>query len=153
MAREALVEVNQLKQDKLRKFIKRVKAEYEESWKRLLDLSGNSSSDAELKFTDVPWPVLHPHREDRTTFLQRLGGDDVRVESISQVLLDSEDPSRTKEVLRMNLLRYHPDKFDHRVLSRVEEADKERVREIAMALVRNLNDMIKNLAEKRTESN
>jgi len=150
LLREARIEVDQLKQDKLARFIKQVKAEYEDSWKRILDLAGDSSSDAQLKFADVPWPVLHPHREDRTAFLQRLGGEDVQIENISHVLLDFEDPSRTKEVLRMNLLRYHPDKFDRRVLARVQDADKERVREIAMALVRNLNDMVKNLAKQGT---
>jgi len=94
----------------------------------------------------VPWPVLHSRREDRITFLQRLGGGDVQVENVSHVLLDFEDPSRTKETLRTNSLRYHPDKFDRRVLARDE--DRERVREVAMALVRNLNEMLKELAEK-----
>ncbi|KLO17625.1 hypothetical protein SCHPADRAFT_152158 [Schizopora paradoxa] len=150
LAREAAVEVNQLKQDKLRRLTMQIKADYEEGWKRLLDLTDVSASDMQLKFADVPWPVLHPHRENRALFLQRLDSDGVAIEHISQVLLDSEDPSRSKELLRTNLLRYHPDKFERRVLERVGASDKDRVREVAMALVRNLNEMIKNLPEKGT---
>lgn len=140
--------MNQLKQDKLRRLTKQVKDDYEDAWKRLLDTTDSSTSEAQLKIADVPWPVLHPHRENRALFLQRLDSDGVAIEHISQVLLDAEDPSRSKEVLRANLLRYHPDKFERRVLERVAAAEKDRVREVAMALVRNLNEMLKNLPEK-----
>ena len=47
-----------------------------------------------------------------------------------------------KERLRETLLRFHPDKFEGRILQRVEAIHRERVKEAADKLVRVVNSLM-----------
>lgn len=58
------------------------------------------------------------------------------------------DSSSAKDVLRTTMLRFHPDKFEARVLSRVQEKDKDKVKEVAGVVVRALNSLMKENASK-----
>jgi len=47
-----------------------------------------------------------------------------------------------KEKLRETFLRFHPDKFEGRLMNRVRESDRERVREAVGIVVRVLNALM-----------
>ena len=83
----------------------------------------------------------------------RLELHDLTKDSVSAFLLpgDQSEASKgvdstskatvKKDVLRAAMLKYHPDKFEARVLLRVHEDDKERVREAGGAVMRILNEL------------
>jgi hypothetical protein len=97
---------------------------YDRRWVELLN-----SKSVDLGFGDVPWPVQgamdisQVTAETISAFLFPSGSDDGR--------------GRTrKEVLREEMLRFHPDKFEGRVMRRVRSEDKDSVREGANAVAR-----------------
>jgi len=47
-----------------------------------------------------------------------------------------------KDKLRETFLRFHPDKFEGRVMPRVKEAERDKVREALGIVVRALNDLM-----------
>ena len=47
----------------------------------------------------------------------------------------------TKDILRAAMLKFHPDKFEARILSRVREKDKEIVKEAGGIVMRHLNEL------------
>lgn len=97
---------------------------YDRRWVELL-----KSKSVNLGFGDVPWPVQG-----------RIDVSRVTAETISAFLFPSssdDGKGRTrKEVLREEMLRFHPDKFEGRVMRRVRSEDKEAVREGANAVAR-----------------
>ncbi|KAI6168691.1 hypothetical protein EDD17DRAFT_1529399 [Pisolithus thermaeus] len=125
---------------------------YETRWQELLN-PGDTNMDP-LAFMDIPWPHF-------PSFSSAVGGstthlthriEDFTEESISKFLTvltsksmrlvadadKSEDKVR-KEKLRETMLRFHPDKFEGRVMQRVLVADRDRVREAVGQIVRVLN--------------
>lgn len=52
-----------------------------------------------------------------------------------------------KDTLRVAMLRFHPDKFEARILARVKERDRDLVREAAHTVVRILNDLLRDLRD------
>lgn len=101
-------------------------------------------------FQDIPWPVAPPV-DDRSSITV----DDISPELISSFLLPtnpadmpSVEPSSVKDILRITMLRFHPDKFETRILSRVREKDKNKVKEVADIVVRALNSLMKENASK-----
>ena len=84
--------------------------------------------------------------------------DDITKEAILAFLLPSGNMNSTqkdeeqwtakssKEILRTTMLRFHPDKFETRVLQRVKDADRSRVKEVASAIVHILNALMKDNA-------
>lgn len=70
--------------------------------------------------------------------------EDLTSEAISSFLFpvtfEDEDSvakaSKKKEKLRETMLKFHPDKFEGRVMKKVREEEKERVREGVSAVVR-----------------
>lgn len=97
---------------------------YDRRWVELLN-----SKSVDLGFGDVPWPVQG-----------RLDVSQVTPETISAFLFPSSSDDgmgRTrKEVLREEMLRFHPDKFEGRVMRRVRPEDRDAVREGANAVAR-----------------
>lgn len=118
---------------------------------KLLERQSNSeSSVVKLTFDDIPWPVAPPADERSSITV-----DDISPGLISSFLLPTnpmdmppDDSSPAKDVLRATMLRFHPDKFEARVLSRVREKDKDRVKEVADVVVRALNSLMKENASK-----
>lgn len=128
---------------------------YETRWQELLT-PGDTSMDP-LTFMDIPWPhfpsfssavggntTYHTHRiEDFTEeaiskFLTALTSKSVRLAADAD---KSEDKVR-KDKLRETMLRFHPDKFEGRVMQRVSITDRDRVREAVGQIVRVLNTLM-----------
>ena len=124
---------------------------YETRWKELLAPSSAALLQDDLRFEDVPWPVLvlsaHDNPATRTTALVT----DFSTDAISAFLLppsegvdaDGADAAkRRKDKLRETMLRYHPDKFEGRVMQRVQEADRGIVKEAVGIVARTVNAMM-----------
>ena len=119
-----------------------------------------------LGYDDIPWPIAaaHQHKADKrhrgearpplTTAVENL-----TAEAISSFLLPvvappivgpelddaAKDLSLKKERedrLREAFLRFHPDKFEGRFMRRIDEKEKERVREAIGQISRVLNSLI-----------
>ncbi|TDL23017.1 hypothetical protein BD410DRAFT_787833 [Rickenella mellea] len=143
---------------------------YEDKW---LDLSlpsgqknGNGKETEHLDFESVPWPIFLPDRQvviteediSRDTISAFLLPRPPQSRSILDSLLDplldkqGQDPppeTVSRDTLRAALLRYHPDKFNSRVLPRVRENERDRVRELAGTVVRVLNEMLSDITGKK----
>ncbi|EKM53587.1 uncharacterized protein PHACADRAFT_175997 [Phanerochaete carnosa HHB-10118-sp] len=114
---------------------------YEATWKQLLD--GKISR--ELRFEEVPWPVL---------FTKDVHVEAITVDAISTFLLSNGQPMNSiatdrdaikkerKDKLKETMLRFHPDKFEGRILRHVREADQRRVLEGVGMVARGLNTLL-----------
>lgn len=89
---------------------------YEVAWKKFSE-SGKQS----LGFSDVPFPV-----------------EKAKMAELSRVILHNAPPSEHKQLLRKEILRWHPDKFLQKYRSRLLASDHdrvlERVNELSQAL-------------------
>lgn len=137
------------------------RARYETVWQDLLV----GKLDRELSFEDIPWPVLvkdigpslDKKGKSRATNVVQVDIEDLTLEDISAFLLPDGRPAESttsdkdvakkerRDKLRETMLRFHPDKFEGRIMRSVREADKERVREGVGKVARAINDL---LAEK-----
>lgn len=116
-----------------------------------------------LRFEDIPWPVLaaYPNTKKRrreaeaSSSAGALSLDAFTSDAISRFVLTStsntgpspasdteQDKKERREKLRDAMLRFHPDKFEGRVMSRVRAGDKERVREAVGQVARVLNGLM-----------
>ena len=103
---------------------------YERHWIALL---GCNSKSADLGFGDIPWPVQGASNISQIT-----------AEAVSSFLFLSGDEEHDeaergrvrKEELRGTILKFHPDKFEGRVIRRVKDAERAAVREGANAVTR-----------------
>ena len=108
-------------------------ARYERVWGILS--SQTPSADITLTFATLPWPLLTSPTKV----------EDFTVSAISEFLFHAQRPSNGAEGeknrrtrLKEEILRWHPDKFEHRVLNRVVPADTELVRAGADAVIKAL---------------
>ncbi|KAH9006156.1 hypothetical protein EDB86DRAFT_3061277 [Lactarius hatsudake] len=103
---------------------------YDQRWAELLN-----SKSVDLRFGDVPWPVRGKVEIAQLT-----------AEAISAFLFpsgpDVERGRTRKEVLREAMLRFHPDKFEGRVIPRIRSEDRDSVREGANAVARAVMGLI-----------
>jgi len=90
---------------------------------------------AALKWDDFPWPV----------FKQPSSSDDVTTPGVTAYILSSLHPvdKSPKERIKENIRRWHPDRFETQLLSKVKESDRDSVREAAGTVVRTLNDLLR----------
>ncbi|KAH9067622.1 hypothetical protein EDB87DRAFT_1584276 [Lactarius vividus] len=97
---------------------------YDRRWVELLN-----SKSVDLGFGDVPWPVRGKVEIAQLT-----------TEAISAFLFpsgpDVEGGRTRKEALREAMLRFHPDKFEGRVIPRIRSEDRDSAREGANAVAR-----------------
>jgi hypothetical protein len=147
-------EWKRLKQEKERRKLDEAREAYDRMWRELLDRSdGNGEkgkgrpSEETLRFADIPWPVLaHHHRGKRRSKTVSL--DDLTAEAISTFLLPSKggdqvtEKKERKEKIRETMLRFHPDKFESRVMRRVAESEKEIVLEAVGIVVRAVGELM-----------
>lgn len=103
---------------------------YKQRWVELLE---SKSKSADLGFGDIPWPVPGEFPEI----------SQITAEAVSAFLffpeegLDEAERGRTrKEELRGTMLRFHPDKFEGRVIPLVKHKERAAVREGANAVTR-----------------
>ncbi|KZT65398.1 hypothetical protein DAEQUDRAFT_747064 [Daedalea quercina L-15889] len=115
---------------------------YDARWKELLGPSSRLGSP--LRFADIPWPVLPPDLSNRRTRSLRL--DDLTVEAMSGFLLTQDDSEagrkERKDKLRETMLRFHPDKFEGRILKHVTEDEREIVMEAVGIVVRSVGGLM-----------
>jgi hypothetical protein len=122
--------------------------EYEVRWKDLPLYSGEPS----LTFNDVPWPVFMKRGSSPSVA-------DLNYEAIADFLWSftgghkltdaevrhSESEERTKsqkDILRETFLRFHPDKFEGRLMKFVKEEERSQVKEGLVQVVRVLNELM-----------
>lgn len=101
---------------------------YDERWASL----GEKGTD--LTFADIPWP----------TSIQPRSPSDISSFAIKNFVLSplhSTDKS-TRQRLREQLLRYHPDRFEGRWLTRVRESDRDAVKLATNNVARYLNEAL-----------
>jgi len=116
--------------------------DYETRWDTLL--SSGEPTGQSLAFQDIPWPC---HAAYSNSDGHRISPDDLTVDSISEFLFHSAteptDATQRIKTIRETLLRFHPDKFEGRVMNRVAEADRAKVQEGVGIVVRTLNGLMK----------
>lgn len=134
-------------------------AQYEARWKVLLSgVDASRDLDRELNFADIPWPVLVSEvgptfsAADKSHTAPEI--EDFTSEAISAFLLYDGRPSRSssaetdalkkerRDKLREAMLRFHPDKFEGRIMHRVRASDKELVRDAVGRVARAINDLL-----------
>lgn len=136
------------------------RAEYDRKWKDLLDPNTRHSSS--LSFGDIPWPLFVPvthsdtaHSDSSSITLEHftvaaISAFLIPISTISALAQDvgvslpthDRDKKEKKEKLRETMLRFHPDKFEGRVMRKIIETDKDRVREAVGQVARVLNTLM-----------
>ena len=113
--------------------------DYNTRWDTLLSAGETTQP---LTFRDIPWPC---HAAYSTSDGQRFSLDDLTIDSISEFLFrPAKEPTESTQkikTIRDTLLRFHPDKFEGRVMSRVSEVEKTKVQEGIAIVVRTLNEL------------
>ncbi|KAL4071292.1 hypothetical protein V8B97DRAFT_2023865 [Scleroderma yunnanense] len=137
----------QLKREKTKLREQEYRQRYEVRWKELLN--PNAKDAKQLAFLDIPWPLYPVSSANHAHKLE-----DFTEEAISTFLIPppvSSDPSsvgvdepvrKEKEKLKEAMLRFHPDKFEGRIMHRVLDADRDQVKEAAGQVVRVLNTLM-----------
>jgi hypothetical protein len=140
-AREA-DERRRRKRSRERRAKQNARGDYDTRWDILL--STGETAGQPLTFQDIPWPcqIAYSSSDGRKFSL-----DDITTESISEFLFSSEmersESAQRVKTIRGTLLRFHPDKFDGRIISRVPEAERAMVREGVGIVVRTMNELLK----------
>ncbi|KIY69469.1 hypothetical protein CYLTODRAFT_226423 [Cylindrobasidium torrendii FP15055 ss-10] len=113
--------------------------DYEARWKTIL--AATQLPDTQYRFEDIPWPIYHSSSRVITV-------DDLNSEAILTFLslsktVDTEEEKRVrKDKLRETYLRFHPDKFEGRLMNKVDDEYKDIVRLGVGQVVRILNDLM-----------
>jgi len=101
---------------------------YEQRWRNA------NTQEVDLSFASIPWPMeSQPHSPSDIT------NNDIKEFILSP--LHSANKSH-KQRLREQLLRFHPDRFEGRWLSRVRESDRAEVRDAINTVARYLNEAL-----------
>lgn len=118
--------------------LRRAWEEYDKGWERLWTsvrpVKTFTFRKIAFAFSDVPWPVMPPVVDVR----------DITTSGVAKFLLHAHrTPDKTrKEKLRDAVLRYHPDKFEGRILPRIISEDRARVQEGVSTVMRCLNELM-----------
>ncbi|TBU24102.1 hypothetical protein BD309DRAFT_855046 [Dichomitus squalens] len=105
--------------------------EHEKRWSRIptLDI---------LSWHSFPWPMLkQPNDPEQLTY----------IEIQAYVLSPHQSADRTpRERIKDYLRKWHPDRFETKLLPKVREDDREKVKEGAGAVARHLNKLLGSLS-------
>ncbi|EIN11019.1 hypothetical protein PUNSTDRAFT_133076 [Punctularia strigosozonata HHB-11173 SS5] len=115
--------------------------EYEDAWREISEADGK---DGTMAFADVPWPI---GTKGETVSAEDLTPDNISVFLFSKLSVDQtvdDIAKQKKDTIRATLLRFHPDKFEGRVMRRVKEEDKDAVKEAVGRVARALNALMGN---------
>ena len=127
--------------------LRRAWEEYDKAWERIMisirPVKTFTFRKTSFSFADVPWPVLPRHIDTDTGNTPLLDLEDITASAIAKFLLDPHrDRNKSKrEKLRDAMLRYHPDKFEGRILPRIVSDDRARVQEGVSIVMRCLNEL------------
>lgn len=115
---------------------------YEDRWARL---RSNTAGAEQLKINDIPWPWFNTHNvqcvEDIT--------DELVMEFVGHSLQRHvQDPNGGRvKAARFEMLRWHPDRFDGKVLTQVVEEHREIVKSAAGRIIRILTMSVEKTRE------
>jgi hypothetical protein len=124
---------------------------YDTRWKVLLGATGSQEA---FKFDDIPWPIIGAqsvvNKRSSSLKAMSISLDDLTAEAISAFLLPSSNKllpvelkeKEKREKLRETILRFHPDKFEGRIMNRVKESHQDKVREAVGQVIRALNTLM-----------
>lgn len=101
---------------------------HETQWSRLTTLE-------ELTWDSFPWPMLK----------KPVSSEEITPAAVSAYVLSPHYPDKAKsdkDRIKEYIRRWHPDRFETKYLVRVLADDRERVKEGAGTVVRNLNDLL-----------
>ncbi|KAH9962248.1 hypothetical protein BC827DRAFT_1130565 [Russula dissimulans] len=104
---------------------------HENKWRQLRD-----SDNLDLGWGSFAWPVFKRPSEP----------EDMTTSAISAYVLSKYAPDANakshKDRIKDHLKRWHPDKFETRILPRVVEEEREKVKAGAGVVVRGLNEIL-----------
>ncbi|THV03919.1 hypothetical protein K435DRAFT_650133 [Dendrothele bispora CBS 962.96] len=105
---------------------------HERLWQRM-------STTDQLRWDHFPWPM----------FQRPVSPEEITLTAISAYILSPHYPEKDrsrpeKDRIKEHIRRWDPDRFETKMLSKVIESDKEKVREGAGFVVRSLNDLLTN---------
>jgi len=111
---------------------------YERRWVELHESRSNSAAD--LGFGDIPWPVSGVVPDQSHLTAQAVSAFLFCTEE--EGVGDAERARLRKEELRGTMLRFHPDKFEGRVILQVKSEERVAVREGANAVTRAVRELM-----------
>ncbi|KAG6335496.1 hypothetical protein ID866_3603 [Astraeus odoratus] len=156
LERAAAEQREQRRQEKMKLREEECRQRYEIRWKGLLEPWNEDAQP--LTFADIPWPLfplsLSAMDGHATDVAIEIG--DFTEEAISRFLVPSNttlEASRSdsdeqkwkerKDKLKEAMLRFHPDKFEGRIMRRVSHTDRDRVKEAVGQVARVLNTLMR----------
>ena len=113
----------------------RIYQQHEQLWAKM-------SSHTEVTWEMLPWPV----------FKRANSAEDITLGAVDAYIMSPQHPDpdkSTKDRIRQLLRRWHEDHFNQKVLSKVAERDKERVKVAAGTVTRNLNSLLERANESK----
>lgn len=114
---------------------------YDAKWQEL-KLSKKLTS---VMLCEMPWPIF---QQGCTS------ADDISRHSMEEFIFHPLRPGMElksrKDRLKIEMLRFHPDKFNSNIVRKLRECDREKATEIAGALARMLTDMLTEEIQKET---
>ncbi|KAK1234257.1 hypothetical protein PQX77_002564 [Marasmius sp. AFHP31] len=117
---------------------------YHDRWQQLL--STQPDPVPRIGFDDIPWPVFPARSTNLGVSLEDLSKDAISTFLFTPISTLGPEPENDKkdkrEKLREAFLRFHPDKFESRLMHRVHQVEQEKVRTATAAVVRVLNDLM-----------
>jgi hypothetical protein len=126
---------------------KKERERYLSRWNKLLSNSKNSDSDSdmiietELSYSDIPWPIYAKSKLDKKSislFLSNVALLPIQ----GGILAGKEGKEAERKTLREAIRNFHPDRFLSKVLPRVREGEREKVKEGMEVCSRVLTDLI-----------
>ena len=103
-------------------------AQHTNIWKSLFSSEG-------LRWNDFPWPVFKRPSEP----------EDMTTQAIGAYVLSKNAPDAqksSKDRIKDHIKRWHPDRFETKVLPRVFQTDREKVKAGAGVVARGLNELL-----------
>ncbi|KAI0037203.1 hypothetical protein K488DRAFT_39693 [Vararia minispora EC-137] len=97
-------------------------------WKSLFSSDG-------LRWADFPWPIFKPPAEP----------EDITTTAVGAYVLSKYYPEAhksTKDRIKDHIKRWHPDRFETKVLPKVFQNEREKVKAGAGTVVRSLNELL-----------
>lgn len=151
LERLALEQEERRRKERQRQREEEYRQQYEQRWKALLD--HRTQDHAPLTFQDIPWPLFSAQFVKRkVSDASPLRMEDITPEDITAFLLPdvgdmathakNDISRRNRDKLKETLLRFHPDKFEGRLMHRVLPGDIENVREAVGQVARVLNTLM-----------
>lgn len=130
-------------------------AKYFTRWDSLQ--TGGEVESTELRFDDIPWPVFRPSARGGSSGLREsILLDTITLENVRKFMMAVANHSshlnsssaggimgNLRKTVRETIRNFHPDRFDSRVLKRVRQKDREKVKQGADLVSRVLNDLVR----------